>query len=639
MKALVLALLAVALALPVVAQEEDGAVLEGYVDVLYRAINVNGSERKFNEDFDGLGDGARIGELSLNWSKLDLGMVDYFRIDLEGLGGDPYQRTSFRLGQQGGFELSYNQFQRDYMYDLFHLIGDEDGHQWDTETRRTEIDLSMPMGDWFELVLSFDETDRQGPHIFMKDLSREVFLLEAPIDRRARRYTIGGNFDFGASRLTLRQSYRRYFNDFDQETEGDLGVEPEGPTQFDFYDYRQREQSDAYLTEAQFVAPFGDRFLLSVGYYGTLFGEEELDSRVDVDAVGLDFTGAPLEIVGGFSESDIEQDTQLLDVNLAIGIADPLTLHLQYRDLQQEMEAQLVQDLTGDGTVDQLSPTSDYELSTATALLEWRPSGSFGLRAGYRIVDRELERAGWLSDARDENFESDGDNTWLAGLTWRPADWVRLSAEYEDADIDTAFTEVLPLERSRTRARVVFMPQDQMQIGVTFLDFEANNEAGTFFAETEGTTWTASFWHRASERVDYLFRYSTQELDRFADVQYDGAGFGAVLDGISIYDSEMDFWHGRLNYQAAANWRTFVRFTVADAEAFDESFVDDPEATGFPSIKDLTQDWSRYDAGAYYDFDSGLFVGLVGGYFDLDQANDLLDYDGMLWELHGGMRF
>ena len=49
-------------ALPAMADEGDGA-LEGEVDIAYRNVSIDGSERKYDEDYDGLESGFFLGSL------------------------------------------------------------------------------------------------------------------------------------------------------------------------------------------------------------------------------------------------------------------------------------------------------------------------------------------------------------------------------------------------------------------------------------------------------------------------------------------------------------------------------------------------------------------------------------------------
>ena len=86
---------------------EDGEdSFSGSVEVLYRNVSQDGSTEKYDEDFDGLDSGGRLANLSVNWLSDESGLLDYARLNVNGLGGDPYEWSTFRLGQKDSYELS-----------------------------------------------------------------------------------------------------------------------------------------------------------------------------------------------------------------------------------------------------------------------------------------------------------------------------------------------------------------------------------------------------------------------------------------------------------------------------------------------------------------------------------------------------
>jgi len=48
----------------------------GQVEVLYRTVNQDGNEDRYNEDFDGLDTGLRLGSLTTEWHAIDSGLLD-----------------------------------------------------------------------------------------------------------------------------------------------------------------------------------------------------------------------------------------------------------------------------------------------------------------------------------------------------------------------------------------------------------------------------------------------------------------------------------------------------------------------------------------------------------------------------------
>lgn len=620
------------------AEEPEGSSFEGRVELVYRSVSVDGSERKYDEDFDGLSSGTRLGELFLDWTELDSTFADYARLEVQGLGGDPYERTALRVGRQDVYKLSVTQTKQDYLYNLFELVPDEDAHSWDTQSQRTAVDFSYYLSEAVELVFRYDDWDRSGDSVFVKDLNRDVFLMDSPLDRRQRTYTVGGNFEIGAADLIVRQSLRRFRNVFVNETMGNAGLNTGNTSRIDLYDWRQDEESDAWLTSATLLAPLGKRVSLHVAYYGTLFGDEELESRVGVDSAGVDFANVPFVVEDGYSRADIDQGVQLIDLDVAIAIFDSLTAHLQYRTLEQEASGTLVRDLEATGTPETVSVTNDWSIDTITALLDWRPMSSLALRAGYRTIDRELERDGFDS-VRDEDFSSDGDETLVLGASWRPNGWLRVSADHEEGDIDASFTTISPLEKSHTRARVTVTPVENVQVGVNYLDFKNERQASTFDATSEGNSLGLGVTYQPSPRVDLMLRYSMQEVETVADSLLDRASTTEFPDR-STYDADSDIIEAAFSFRPSPRWQGFVRVLLSESDAENGAFGGDlSTVTTLPSVLPIDQDFQHYELGGRYTLDSGIFFGVSAGIFDYDDVNDLLDYDGTTLEFSAGAAF
>ena len=69
-------------------EEETKGVFQGWAELLYRNVSVDGNQNKYGEDFDGLGDGVRIQNLDMIYDHADGKVLDHARLDMRGLGGD-----------------------------------------------------------------------------------------------------------------------------------------------------------------------------------------------------------------------------------------------------------------------------------------------------------------------------------------------------------------------------------------------------------------------------------------------------------------------------------------------------------------------------------------------------------------------
>ena len=196
-------LFAVLIASPALAEEADGT--QGEVELLYRSVSIDGSKNKFDEDFDGLESGTRLGHLFMNWLKPDSSSLDYATLEFYGLGGEPFESSALKLGRKDSFKLRLSHRKQSYLYDLFSVSDDEDGHLFNTDNRRTDFDLSIFAGDNVEFMVGYDEVRRTGSSLFMKDIQHDLFRLETPIDRETRRYSAGVRFSLGRARVQCRR--------------------------------------------------------------------------------------------------------------------------------------------------------------------------------------------------------------------------------------------------------------------------------------------------------------------------------------------------------------------------------------------------------------------------------------------------
>ncbi len=148
------------------------------------------------------------------------------------------------------------------------------------------------------------------------------------------------------------------------------------------------------------------------------------------------------------------------------------------------------------------------------------------------------------------------------------------------------------------------------------------------------TAWNVSWFHKATDWIDYLLRYSQQNVDTNTDIIV--AGGTPPVPGLSVYD--VDTTHGliQVNFRPAERWAAWVRSWLSDADG-----VNPLIAPGFTDNETarILQDYRDAEVGVRYTFPSKIFVGGSYRVFDYDDRNDLLDYDGSIFTLNAGMAF
>ncbi len=627
-------------AAPAAATEHDADRLSGEVRFVIRDLDVSGSQAKHDEDFDGLASGLRLDDLLLEWHGAGGGAADHVRFSAAGLGGDPDQHVALDVSRSGVYQVSMEHSSRRFVYDLFALSDDEDGHAFNTRSERTAVDVTWQALPRVALVAGFERRERSGDRVFMKDISRDVFLMDAPADDRSRTFWLGTELKFGDVRIDFRQALRETDRLFRNTTQDDPGLGTTNRTVLDDYEWEERDAETARLTTLRVRAPLGKRAWLNAGYHGTLLGPERFDSRARQDATGTAYTGGPLVIAGGFSAADISRDHALLDAEIAFRPVTRVVLRLGWRSLDITDDGALVQDLAGSGTVTARDVTVDVSSSSLAATVEYHPVPRLGLSAGYRIADRTLRREG-QGGVREGDFRSSDDATLQARVAWRPLDWFRLSAEREQADLDAALSALSPLERDRTRLRLAFTPRKGLEFGVTGEEHESENPL--IASRSTGRSFSARVSHQAHARVSWGLAVTRSDVLRVADVIFDGAAFGgpnATFPGRTIHDVDQRHVAGHVRLDLPRRFTAGLRFSVVEARGRALADGSDPNVPpAVPSAMDLDQDLRDWEVEFERQLARGFFVGTGLRWIDLDDADDRLDYEANVVELRVGHRF
>jgi hypothetical protein len=655
--------------------------LQGTVELTFRDVGQDGSRARYNEDFDDLDSGARLSHLDLEWFDLDSSFADYLRLEAEGLGGDPYERAALRFGRRDLYDLRLAYRNQDSIYNLFDLVGDLDGDSWDSQRTFIDMGLTFQVTDSAEMFVEYQQVERDGSSQLLADYESELYRFDSPLDQSVQRYALGGRFQIGTVNVLFRQMQRDYDYRFDNSTEDDPGLSANNIASLSSYRWMQNDEGESELTTLKISTPFGKRVQLTASAFGTLLGDERLDSSVLLDAEGTASRGVcaisgavcsaalpcdggipgnfcipdAVSVSGGNSTASIEADYLVLDADLSVRLRDGLDLHLQGRTLDREVRSEHLRDLDGNGVADDLEGTVqdvtpgsttrvDYTLETLTGLLDYAPSDKYRFRFGYRTISRELERSGFefgTNDHRNTPFESDGDDTLILGATLKPVDWFRLDANHEQGDIAQAFTAVAPMETDRTRIRARFTPQPELQIDLGFTGYDNENlgvdfrqadcsapgadiDDGCWASRADGESFSARISHRPGGGVDYWFSWARSDVDSVVRVRFDTDDFfNSAENGDSTYANVSTELAGRINIRWHESWKLFLSARLNDADGHNRI-----AGTTYSNTVDILQDFSDVEAGLTRSFANGMYVGGRLRMFDYDDVNDNLDYDG-----------
>jgi hypothetical protein len=630
--------------------QSRGGSLQGWVELLYRSVDVDGSSDKYNEDFDGLGDGMRVRNLGLIYDRSDGRLMDFARLDMRGLGGDPWESIDFRLGNAGFYEVSANWTKQSYIYNLFDGAPDRDAHVYDTERQITNIALTFFPTEKIEVRAAYRENQRTGDTLFMKNEAGDDFALPTPMDLVYRYYTVGATFEAGPVDIVFEQTLRDHTIHFNHVAgvlgEGQVGLG--AGTVLNEYDWNQQQTGTEDVTTLIVSSEIGQRVDITAAIFGTLLGSQTVQDTVLLNSDS---------VTDGTNLTKLEADWFVGDLGLSVLLHRIATFHLNYRSYTYDVKGDNLDDLGGTGAPAGSNTKFDWERKVVSALFEVRPLRTLTLRLGGRQAERMLVRNGFGRPNRDTDFRSDPDRSLTGGLTWRATGWFTLNANYEDVQVDQPFTAPSISDSQRVKARLIFTPKDgAMRAVVGYIDKRNDNTSANFRSPTDQgdpacdpgdpsqaagtcrwnsnadvTRWDLSWFHKPNPRVDYLLRYAEEGIRTATEV-----AITASIPGLDIYDVDTTHGLAQVNFSWADPWNAYFRLWIADSDGatplIAAGFTDTPSAR-------IMQEYRDGDVGVRYTFPNGVFLGGSVRRFDYDDANDLLDYDGSILTFSGGLAF
>lgn len=633
------------------AAAEDETGFTGWFDIGTRSTTVDGNENKFREDVN-LRDGSlRLFDLSLKLlPEKDGSFLESMTLDAGGLGGEPSSFARFRArGGDGRFDLKLNyraadRFYRDDGY-FFSDIGDF--HSMDV--RRERYDLGLKIRPTRNLVfrIGAESINREGDSTTSRDIQRDEFIFDRPVDQDAAEYWLGVDYRAGWANLTVEQRVRSWDNHWDLSATGTDGINP-GEAFLDNYSQSRTEQGDAPLTRFQVQGSPWSFLRFSAGFQRV---DAESEYRVDGAWDGLDYTDTPYSTVLTNS-GRVDRTYDLLDTELVWIPREDLEIGLEFdsRSWDQDGDVDYLEVQTGGAEAGNYVVTGSLsdrlETDTLGLSVRWMQSRKLTLWAcaGITTRDAAIELAGPAVETERTLYRG--------GVQYRPTpDW-DLKIDLEAGDDDDPYTPVSPTSTDRIRARLAFRPTAKLKLVLHYRDESRENSLAyplgmatddlppaTEFgmAQFDTSAWSLSgTW--TGNRLDLSAGYHRIEVDSDADLVYvTGATFFPAFDIFTTLDSTA--------YVAKTDlMRLSARFRILDRLHAGMNLALVSNDGTFPVDRD------RYGADLRYEFDFDLFLRAAWDSYSLDETNpyagdplaptpDVNDYDADLLTVALGYRF
>jgi hypothetical protein len=522
-----------------------------------------------------------------------------------------------------------------------------DPHTWDTRRRFFNGKLDIHATKNIRVRIGADHNDRDGRSTTTRQLQREVFVLDRPVDQAASSFWVGADFRVGWAEISLEQREVDWENRWQLTTSQNPGID-NGTADLD--DYAQLQTTDASTPITRLSARGRPLrwFRFSLAY---AMAQTELDYDTQGAWSGQDFDGLDFDTTLT-NTGRLERDSDLIELDLWFGLLRNLDLIADFsrRAYDQDGTIDSIETQTG-GTgaglyVVQGDLRNELDLETYGLTLDWRVSNKLSLAGGV----------GW--QRRTADFPLAGppvqtDRTlYRAGVNWRPSRIFDLRFDVEQGDDDNPYTPVSPTSSDRVRMAFHVRPLSTLDVSLTFVQRSTKNDLSyplgrptndtppatdVSLAEFDVTSWVLSLtW--AKGPWDVLAAYTNSDILSDADIVYINQPVSPfdpqTTRQTTDYTAKQDVFNGHLRYKLGRGWRIGA-----------DGFVSDNEGS-FPVR------WIYYGVDLQYELRMGLYVRLAFERYDYSEDNpfgvagdpavaapDINDYDADLMTLYVGYRF
>lgn len=591
---------------PIVADDD---AFDGKFRLGYRTVDVSGSYTKYEEDID-LDDGVRLFELRVSWTgepgqKMP---ADRIELDMTGFGGDPFEALHFSVKKHGRYDFRFDRTKSTYFYEDVILPIDlstpslsnaGDFHHFDFDRVRDSAQFALQLSTAAKVSVGFERYTKKGDSTTTLDISRDEFEFDKPVEESYNDLTLGFEYSWPKVTLILEERYREYENDIEIFLPGaSLGEDPFDATTLDFYFLSQPYEFESNQHSVKLNARPNDSLLLSLS---AMLQELEMDIAATEAGQGTSFTGAPLGIAAS-GGGTIDRDAELFDFDLSYLFNNKVALVAGVRQHNFDQDGTVVYD--GDTNIG----LWEVETTSAEVGFEANVTPEVTISAGVRFESRDADHGATTDGVIDELEEVSTDHDgYYATLAWRPSDMFKLDVELEDSSYDDPFTVSSPTDRQRYRLRARVKGSSGVYADGTWVSHRYENSTVDWQADRDQLTLRVGYRRSG---LDLSAGYSVIEADRQVDqiiTTAPGFGGGQVFLYPILYQSDADFFDGRIRYRAHENVSL-----GADIRFYDNSGT-------FGIQRDDLRGWVEFGFG------DGYLVGLA--YRTVDFEEDLFDFD------------
>jgi hypothetical protein len=524
--------------------ETSGTLLLGW-----RHVDVSGDGAAYDRHVN-LRDGPWLPALELAWRDTDgtRGGAPPWRPDgielrLSDLGDEPWRSARLAVRREDRYRFSWDRSESEYVRDDL-LVRPEnasvegatggDFRRFDLERVRDRLSLSVDATARTTLALGYERQRRSGDGTAPVDVSREVFVVQRPVDETLDTVEVGISHTRERFSLNWTERYRRF--DFDSSlflpgfSEGDS---PDAPTALDTFVLDQPYTLDGFEHQLTLRYRPTDRLSLT----GNLVAADvDVSLRARERAEGTAFTGAPLA-ERRLGSGDLDQDRRLVDLGAAWRVSERVELFARVRSVTLEQTAELAFEPDGSADWD----IDGVRLETGA---EWVPDRVLRLAAGATRERRDVRVRRSVAQAGDRRTRDTDSRGWFARAWYRPSRRTELHLAVEEDSIDDPFTLASPTSTTRYRLRGRHRFDAGITVTASYLATDRENGRSGWTADAERLDLRAAY---SGERLALSAGLGRTDLARSVD--------SLVVAGTRAASFDIDYRARADTLDASASWR------------------------------------------------------------------------------------
>ena len=604
--------LATAFSMQAVAQED----VQGSVQLAWREVSVSGSQNKYRQ-FLNLDDGPRLQALQFNYRPANSRhpAPDEIDIELHNLGGEPFESMHFGARKYGAYRFRYDRRESRYFYDDLlidpgsaNASGSTGGdfHRFDIERVQDKVSLDLHLTSRAQANLGFERFTRLGNAVTTRDVQRDEFELDQPVDEESRILNAGFQYRWDTVTAVVEQKFREYENFTEIFLPGfSVGANAgQDPTTLDFFVFEQPYGYDSAETTLKLIGRPNGPFAWHISASNM---QLDLEFQTAESAEGVDFQGNPFvaDITGA---GDSKRDARMYIVGGNYAFTDKVSVVAEFR--QQRLDQRAAQ------TFGNETGGSDWDIDTERMKL--------GIE--FRWADGLLFTAGWNAERRDTTLQklvegssstvfSDTDRDGLfAAVQYRPSKRLELRAQVEDNDLDDPFAVSSATDAVLYKLRGRYRFSNGALLTAVHKTEDLENSISGWQAKNEQSDLRLSV---RNERLSLALGASVIERSRSVTQRVTGGGRQDLFP-IS-YRADTRFLSGLVDYKATESVSLGANLRHYDNDG------------NFPT--------DRQDLEVFLIYDFPQSYRMRWSYRTVDYNEDLEDFDTDIFEVAFGIRW